>query len=82
MGSLIVPSTILQLCSSFENFRIPARRHQGARGEWTYFEAREQRMILLFLSVFSPFFQIILENTADCDKIIWVINIITDYFIK
>ena len=78
----MVPSTILQLYSSFENSRIPAKRHQGARGEWTYFEAMEQRTILFILSVFTSFFQIILENTADCDKIIWVINIITDFFIK
>ena len=48
---------------------MPAARHQGARGECTYFDAREQSAILLILSVFVTFFQIILENTADCAKI-------------
>lgn len=47
---------------------MPAERHQGARGECIYFEAMEQRTILLILSVFTPFFQIILENIADCAK--------------
>ena len=62
----------------WQNSLMPAARHQGARGECTYFEAMEQRTILLILSVFIPFFQIILENTADCAKINWTIIIITD----
>ncbi len=73
MGSFTVPSTTLQRCSSFEKERIPARIHQGARGEWTYFEQSEQRTILFILSVISSSFQIVLENPTDCDKINWII---------
>ena len=69
MGSLIVPSTTLQLYSLSEYAFKPAKRHHGARGECTYFDAREQRTILFKLSVFMPFFQITLENTFICDKI-------------
>ncbi len=69
IGSFIVPSTTLYCCFLLQYVRIPAARHQGAKGECTYLDAIEHRTILLILSVFLSFFQIILENIADYDTI-------------